>query len=174
MYLSCPSYSSQCLLQESLCICPGKLVWVLHIDLVCLDYDGNVMDACTLALVSALKNTLLPKVTVDDETDDIKTDPTSHTTLQVTCCPVSTTFIMFDNTILLADPTREEESLATGAITIVTEGDNLCSIYKPGGTPFTDDQIDTCVQRAFIHGKEACRLVEDTLLSIDIREPSVS
>ncbi|CAG5135188.1 unnamed protein product [Candidula unifasciata] len=158
---------SQCLLSESLCICPGKLVWVLHIDLVCLDYDGNVMDACMVALVSALRNTVLPKVTVDEETGDIQTDPTTRVPLQVTCCPVATTFIVFDNKLLLVDPTREEESMATGAVTIVTEGDNLCSIYKPGGTPLTENQIDNCIERAFTHGREVCRLIEDTLLSVD-------
>ena len=31
-------------------------MWVLYCDLLCLDYDGNVTDACVLALLAALKN----------------------------------------------------------------------------------------------------------------------
>ncbi|KAI2569162.1 exosome component 8, partial [Homo sapiens] len=31
-------------------------VWVLYCDLICLDYDGNILDACTFALLAALKN----------------------------------------------------------------------------------------------------------------------
>lgn len=159
--------NTQCVKMDSLCIQSGKLVWVLYIDLICLDYDGNVMDASTLALVSALKNTSLPLVTVDEETGDVKTTMSSHTSLPVTSCPVSTTFIVFDNTVLLVDPTREEELLATGAITIVTEGEELCSIYKPGGTPLTDEQVDMCVERAFTRAREATALIADTLCSLD-------
>ena len=35
---------------------PKQMVWVLYIDLICLDYDGNVTDACVLALTAALLN----------------------------------------------------------------------------------------------------------------------
>ncbi|RUS76657.1 hypothetical protein EGW08_015587 [Elysia chlorotica] len=159
--------TSECINLEDLNICPGKLSWVLHIDLVCLDYDGNVMDACTLALVSALKNTSLPSVTVDEETGDIKTDPTTLRPLSVSCCPVSTSFIVFDHNILLVDPTHEEEKLATGAITIIAEGGNLVSIYKPGGTPLTDEQMEDCIDRALKRSKEASQLIGETLCSID-------
>lgn len=158
---------SECVKLEDLCICAGKLVWVLHIDLVCLDYDGNVMDACTLALISALKNTSLPAVTVDEDTGDIKTDPTSLSPLPVASCPVSTSFIIFDHTVLLVDPTNEEERLATGAVTVITEGENLISIYKPGGSALTDDQLDTCIDRAMERSTEAARLIQETLYSID-------
>ena len=33
-----------------------QYVWVLYCDLLCLDYDGNVTDACVLALLAAFKN----------------------------------------------------------------------------------------------------------------------
>jgi exosome complex RNA-binding protein Rrp42 (RNase PH superfamily) len=39
-----------------LCIKEGKAVWVLHADIVCLNYDGNILDASLLALTTALKN----------------------------------------------------------------------------------------------------------------------
>jgi exosome complex component RRP43 len=41
---------------ETLCIEEGKAVWVLFADLVCVNYDGNVFDACVIALMSALMN----------------------------------------------------------------------------------------------------------------------
>jgi len=159
--------NTQCVKSESLCISPGKLVWVLHIDLVCLDYDGNVMDACTLALMAALKNTSLPEMSVDEESGEVKCDPSSHSMLPVACLPISTTFIIFDNSVLLVDPTREEELLATGAVTVVTEGQDLCSILKPGGSPLSDEQMQLCVERAFTRGREATALITDTLCSVD-------
>lgn len=38
-----------------LCICEGKLVWVLYCDMLCINYNGSVIDACTGALTAALK-----------------------------------------------------------------------------------------------------------------------
>lgn len=36
--------------------CIFQMCWVLYCDLICLNYDGNLLDACILALVSALCN----------------------------------------------------------------------------------------------------------------------
>lgn len=40
---------------------PFQLAWVLYCDLICLDCDGNILDACTFALLAALKNGKLPQ-----------------------------------------------------------------------------------------------------------------
>lgn len=48
--------SSQCIELKDLCIAKDKLAWCLYADLICLDYDGSLLDACLLALVAALKN----------------------------------------------------------------------------------------------------------------------
>nr|XP_039258165.1 exosome complex component RRP43-like [Styela clava] len=47
---------------DELCIFKDKLVWVLYCDVVCVSYDGNLNDACIMALVAALENTTLPKI----------------------------------------------------------------------------------------------------------------
>ncbi|KAF9516830.1 hypothetical protein BS47DRAFT_1390417 [Hydnum rufescens UP504] len=39
----------------SLCIEPGKAVWVLYVDATCINYDGNAFDATLLAIISALR-----------------------------------------------------------------------------------------------------------------------
>jgi exosome complex RNA-binding protein Rrp42 (RNase PH superfamily) len=41
---------------SSLCIHPGKSVWVLYVDATCINYDGNAFDATLIAMVAALKN----------------------------------------------------------------------------------------------------------------------
>lgn len=41
---------------ERLCISPGKSVWALYIDVVCINYDGNAFDAAVLAVMAALRN----------------------------------------------------------------------------------------------------------------------
>jgi exosome complex component RRP43 len=39
---------------KQLCIASGKAVWVLYIDIYCLDFDGNAFDVALAALSSAL------------------------------------------------------------------------------------------------------------------------
>lgn len=47
--------NSGCLDLSDLCVEPERLVWVLHCDMVCLDHDGGLFDACVISLVAALK-----------------------------------------------------------------------------------------------------------------------
>ena len=49
---------------EDLCIEEGKLAWKIHLDVVCVDDDGNVHDAAHLAALAALQKLELP-ATVD-------------------------------------------------------------------------------------------------------------
>lgn len=39
---------------KDLCVYKGKLVWVLYCDLVCINYDGSIIDACIGALTATL------------------------------------------------------------------------------------------------------------------------
>lgn len=41
---------------HTLCIHSSKWAWVLHCDLVCINLDGSLLDACVIALITALKN----------------------------------------------------------------------------------------------------------------------
>jgi hypothetical protein len=53
---NCAMYRSNVLPTKSLCIHPGKSVWVLYVDATCINCDGNVFDATLLAMVAALKS----------------------------------------------------------------------------------------------------------------------
>jgi exosome complex RNA-binding protein Rrp42 (RNase PH superfamily) len=48
--------SSDFLPLSTLCIHPGKAVWVLYVDATCINYNGNAFDAALLAMVAALRN----------------------------------------------------------------------------------------------------------------------
>ncbi|XP_025829734.1 exosome complex component RRP43-like [Agrilus planipennis] len=47
--------NSECINTKKLCITKEKLVWCLYADLICLDHDGALIDACVLALMAALR-----------------------------------------------------------------------------------------------------------------------
>uniref|UniRef100_UPI00358E7884 exosome complex component RRP43 n=1 Tax=Myxine glutinosa TaxID=7769 RepID=UPI00358E7884 len=152
--------SSELISLEDLCIQKGKLVWVLYCDLECLDYDGNVLDACSIALLAALRNATLPRVEICPETSLAKVSLTERNPLQVQHLPIATTFAIFDGSVLLTDPTEEEEGLASGVITVVVnEDDRLCSVYKPGGSTASPEQLQGLVGRAQSRARETRRLL---------------
>merc|ERR1712232_408145 len=41
-------------------ILEAEVVWVLYVDVVCLNHDGNAFDLCLLAALAALEDTSLP------------------------------------------------------------------------------------------------------------------
>lgn len=126
---------------KDLCICKGKLVWVLYCDLICINYDGSIIDACTGALTAALKTLTLPKIKYNSETNNTTVHPSKRIQFSVKALPVSTTFAIFDDQLLVADPTDEEESLSSGRISIVMNENKICYIHKPGGIPVSHELL---------------------------------
>lgn len=40
---------------------------VLHADLLCIDYQGSILDACCLALLAALMDLRIPSISLKEE-----------------------------------------------------------------------------------------------------------
>ncbi|KAM9347961.1 exosome complex component RRP43 [Symphorus nematophorus] len=159
--------SSDVIQAEDLCIDRGKLCWVLYCDLMCLDYDGNVLDACIIALLAALKNTQLPEVTINTETCTPEVNLEKRRGLHIHKHPVGASFCVFDDSILIVDPTAEEESLSTAQLTVVTdEEDRLCSVHKPGGTSLSGEKLQECISRATARQREIQKLIDKVIQSV--------
>ncbi|KAF6084002.1 exosome component 8 [Phyllostomus discolor] len=153
--------------KEDLCISPGKLAWVLYCDLICLDCDGNILDACTFALLAALRNVQLPEVTINEETALAEVNLKKKSHLNIRTHPVATSFAVFDDTLLLVDPTGEEERLAAGALTVVMdEAGRLCCLHKPGGGGLTGAKLQDCVSRAVTRHREVKKLMDEVFKSM--------
>ncbi|KAJ7494707.1 ribosomal protein S5 domain 2-type protein [Mycena galericulata] len=136
---------------SSLVIHPSKAVWVLYVDATCINYDGNVFDAALIAMVAALRNTVLPKATYNVETGLTSCFRKETIPLQVLKTPACMSFGVFDAT-LLADPTAFEEPLLDTTISIVVdENGDLVSVTQLG--PGADvsgagDMLSTCISTA--------------------------
>lgn len=145
---------SQCIRESDLCIQPGKLVWSLNIDLVCLNYDGNVQDVCCAAMISALKNTSLYECSWDEETErPVVSYPVKTSPLKLYNEPVCTTMFVIDDSVLICDPNREEEEFAKAFITICTVDENrMCLMRKFGGEKMRKDKLDLAMDRALQNG----------------------
>jgi len=164
-----------------LCVCPGKLAWILYCDVICLNLDGNLFDACLLSVMAALRATSLPKVTMDETSKVVTVETTSTTdenvvagkqadggvvrrTLGLADMPVSSSFSVFDGGILLADAVAEEEDLCLeGTLTVVTTKDSVVVVHKPGGVSLPTDKVQTCVETAFQRTNSIQKLLDDAI-----------
>ncbi|KAH9833828.1 ribosomal protein S5 domain 2-type protein [Rhodofomes roseus] len=135
---------------KSLCIEPGRAVWVLYVDATCINYDGNAFDATLLAMMAALKNTRLPKATFESETGRTVCSRKTKIPLQVNRLPVSMSFGIFDSTHVLADPTSFEEPLLDTTLSIaVDENGGLVSVTQLGlGVVGKEDVLPHCISAA--------------------------
>uniref|UniRef100_A0A2I4ATB2 Exosome complex component RRP43 n=1 Tax=Austrofundulus limnaeus TaxID=52670 RepID=A0A2I4ATB2_AUSLI len=159
--------SSEVLKTEDLCVDRGKLCWVLYCDIMCLDYDGNILDASVIALLAALRNTRLPEVSINTETCTPEVNFEKRRRLRIHKHPVGTSFCVFDDSVLIVDPTAEEESLSTARLTVVTdEDDRLCSLHKPGGSSLSGEKLQECINLATTRQREIQKLIEKVTHSL--------
>ena len=126
-----------------LCITAGSAVWLLRLDVVCLEYDGNLRDAVLLAAVAALANTRLPVPIVQPDGDvACHAVDTTALKLDVDASPLPLSFACVDDQ-LLADPCLEEETLGSSLLTVV--------VNKHGKVSWV------CGARPAAHSDLACR-----------------
>jgi exosome complex component RRP42 len=136
---------------DKLALIPGKIVYTIFVDCSIINSDGNLLDATSYAVVSALLTCKLPvfEVQYDKVIDTGKIMPPPITTI-----PVSVTAVRIGDSILL-DPTMEEEACMDARITITTQSDgDLVAIQKGFTGPFTTNQILQSVETARNKGEE--------------------
>jgi exosome complex component RRP42 len=124
---------------ETLCVEPGKLVFVVFVDVYVLNHDGNLIDASTMAALAALINTKMFKYTVEE--GKIVKKP-GYTPLPMTDYPISVTFAKIGNKLIL-DTELDEEQVMDARLTVTMDKDgNICAIQKGGGSGyFTKEEI---------------------------------
>lgn len=123
---------------KKLCIKSGEQVWMVQVDLVPLNADGNLIDACALASIAALKDAKFPKLV--NGVVDYK-DPTKNK-IPLNDEPLSITIFKIGDH-LVVDPTRSEELLADARLTFgIKSNGNICSMQKGSLTPLTVDEVN--------------------------------
>ncbi|KAL1934128.1 hypothetical protein VTP01DRAFT_6310 [Rhizomucor pusillus] len=148
---------------KSLCIEPGKAVWVLYADIVCLNYDGNVLDASLLALITALSKLSIPEAQVSP-TMMVEATASNKKPITISRLPIASTFCIFHQPhALLSDPNDTEETLSKETMTIVmdTTG-HVYRVYKNGGNSIGPEVLKTCFERAEQRTQEMTELILQT------------
>ncbi|MDA4128533.1 MAG: exosome complex protein Rrp42 [Thaumarchaeota archaeon] len=134
-----------------LCIVAGKVVVTIFVDVSILNVDGNLFDATSFAVVSALKTAKMPKYVPDGD----KAKATGETIpVPVKRVPVSVTMARIGN-VLIVDPSIEEEAVMDARITLTTDDDgNICAGQKGNPSTFTPAQVMAAAELSTRKGKE--------------------
>jgi exosome complex component RRP42 len=142
----------------SLVIKEGKWVYSVFVDVNILNADGNLFDATSYAVVSALLTAKMPKFVLEG---DVVKDTGERVPLPVSKIPISVTIASI-NGVLVLDPTEEEEAVMDARITLDTEdGGNLCAGQKGEPGYLTPEQILTAAEWSIARGKEIRQRIKE-------------
>ena len=141
---------------KKLCIKEGEKVWMLIIDLVTINHDGNLFDASALAAIAALKNIKFPEYKDCVINNKKKTDKK----LELMDIPLSVTVSKIGDKFIV-DPDSEEEKAVDARLTVASLSDGtLCALQKGGNYPLTAEDVSKMIEIAIEKGKELRKLVK--------------
>ena len=134
-----------------LCLIPGKSVVTVFVDCNVMNVDGNLFDATSYAVVSALRTSKMKKYAVKDDKveagDEMVPVPVEKT-------PVSVTMARIGDK-LVVDPNTEEEASMDMRITITTDDDgHICASQKGEASTISPAQVLEAADTAIRLGKE--------------------
>ncbi|MCL4337858.1 MAG: exosome complex protein Rrp42 [Candidatus Thermoplasmatota archaeon] len=128
---------------EKLVIEPAKKVYIVFVDINVIDYDGNLIDACTMGVLSALKSAIVPG----------SKEGGKDFTLPIRNLPVSVTMVKIGDEIVV-DPSVEEEQLSSARVTVtISEDGHLRAMQKGDAGSFTLDEIRKAIKISSDTGK---------------------
>ena len=136
---------------DKLVLVPGKSVYTIFVDCSIINADGNLFDATSYAVVSALVSSKMPIFEVQDgkivDTGNVRDPP-------VTTLPVSITMVRIGGAVIV-DPTAEEEACMDARITITTNSNGHFTAIQKGATgSFSIEQIKKAAETARIKGEQ--------------------
>ena len=135
----------------NLCLVPGKSVVTVFVDCNVMNVDGNLFDATSYAVVSALRTAKMKKYVVKDEkaeaTDEWIPVPVERTPVSVTLARIGERMVV--------DPNTEEEASMDMRITITSDDDgHICASQKGEASTITPAQVLESADTSIRVGKQ--------------------
>jgi exosome complex component RRP42 len=135
---------------EKLCIKEGEKVWMIFIDFYSINDDGNLLDACGLAALSAIMTARLPKY--DEEKEKVCYGEFTNKRIPLTKnIPLTFTFHKIGKSIIL-DPGREEEATSEARVSIAISSDGkeakINAMQKGNEAALTQDEMFNIIDMA--------------------------
>jgi exosome complex component RRP42 len=142
---------------KSLVIVPGKVCYVVYVDVYVLDYGGNLIDASVLAAAKALENTKIRKYKVDENGKLTETENVEN--LKLNDFPISVTFGIINNKYFV-DPNLEEEQTCDTFLTFTyTQTGNICAVMKNEQGLISPAQVIEMMELGWKKAKEISSLM---------------
>jgi len=138
--------SSESLDLTELCVIPNLQCWVLYVDILILECGGNLFDAVSLAVKSALYTTEIPTLKVatmdgDQPELELSDDPFDTKRLDTKNAPCVVTLLKIGNHYVV-DPTPEEEFCSSsGVVVSVSSGMKITTVRKIGSGSLHPDSL---------------------------------
>ncbi len=134
-----------------LSLVPGKTVIAVFVDCNIMNVDGNLFDATSYAVVSALRTAKMKKYAVKEDKAEV-TDVVVPVPVERT--PVSVTMARIGDR-LVVDPGTEEEASMDMRITITTDEDgNICASQKGEASSISPAQVLEAADTSIRVGKQ--------------------
>lgn len=145
---------------EDLCISPGEKVYTVFIDLHILNNDGNLIDACSLAAMAALKSGTLPLY--DEEAGELDRDE-EWKDIELSTEPITATARMI-NGELVFDTTRDEEEALDARLTVSIDQDGqVVAMQKGEEEPYSTLDIVEAMEKVKEKTDEFRRLLDEAV-----------
>lgn len=136
---------------KGLCIKDGEKVWVVNVDVIPLNHDGNIIDIGAMGAIAAIKDAVFPGLTQDHKAD--YKNP-SDKKIEMKLIPLSVTVCRIGNE-LFVDPTFAEEENVEARLTVtVLDNGNICSLQKGQEGGFSADQLKRAFDLAIATAKD--------------------
>ncbi|XP_030645207.1 exosome complex component RRP42 [Chanos chanos] len=143
---------------RSLCICPGEHCWVLYVDVLLLQCDGNLFDAISIAIKAALFNTRIPKVHISEDAEggkeiELSDDPYDCVRLNVENVPCIVTLCKVGQRHVV-DATLQEKACSVASLLLaVTHKGMVTCVRKMGGGSLDPESISEMTETGKRVGK---------------------
>jgi exosome complex component RRP42 len=143
---------------KGLCIEEGKKVYMVFADVYPLEYDGNLIDASSIAVNAALLTTKFPEMKMEDKkvvaTGNMMKLPIKNIAIEHTVSKIGEKLIL--------DPTLREEFVQDCRLTMaVDQKDNFTALQKGGGIgPMSLDLVDQAMGMALDNAKTIKDLIQ--------------
>ena len=148
--------AAEVLNMEELGLVSGEKVQMIFVDLYILNYDGNLIDACSAGALAAMSTANIPifKVSKGEVTDTEKTKK-----LEMHSKPLAVTIAKIGNDFII-DPTADEEEVMDGRLTVtLDENGKINAMQKAGAIGFKLDEIKKCINIASDKAAELRKIV---------------
>ncbi|MFX0108380.1 MAG: exosome complex protein Rrp42 [Candidatus Hodarchaeota archaeon] len=146
---------------KKLCVEPGKMVYMVFCDIYPLEYDGNLIDASSIAANAALMATRFPEMKYKGEelveSGKMLDLPLQNIAIEHTVAKIAEHLVI--------DPHLKEEMVQDCRLTMaVDQNDNFTAMQKGGGEgPMTLEQIDLAMGMALESTKNIRELLNEAV-----------